>query len=360
MGSQTINSFLLKNRRRMGDIQGIVARKRLKPVREAFYQQLWAKAAADTGSSMEALPGNGLQIRKNGQTITVDQSKVGLDGAAINARMSNKELILQTLAEKAIPVPKRYAFTIDGLWSAEKFLSEHAGNVVVKPAAGTGGGRGVTTGISSTEKLRRASFHAAGFHPNLLVEEELSGACYRLLYLDGQFLDAVRRDPPLVRGNGKDNIRVLIKAENKRRLASPPFIALSPLIIDNDCMNTLARQNLTLSTQPAIGKSVQVKTAVNENAAEQNHNVRTLVHPDIVAVGAELLIDLGVRFAGIDIMTDNIEAPLNKAQTYFNEINVDPGLHHHYLIAEPDQGLPIAKLLLEHVLNPMHSKLKNP
>jgi hypothetical protein len=40
----------------------------------------------------------------------------------------------------------------------------------------------------------------------------------RLLYLDGQLLDAVKRSPPTVLGDGKSRISQLVESLNQRRL----------------------------------------------------------------------------------------------------------------------------------------------
>jgi len=79
---------------------------------------------------------------------------------------------------------------------------------VVKPAYGTGAGRGVTTRIDSYKKLKQASYLAAAFKPQLLIEEQVSGDSFRLLYINGVFVDPIRRDPPVVVGDGQSSIKV--------------------------------------------------------------------------------------------------------------------------------------------------------
>lgn len=351
MGANRLKSAFIKNRRRAHDVRGIIARRQLKPIRQKFYQHLWEQAALDTGAVIIPTSTHAVALNKNNISITVDQSLVGLDDTEVNAKMSDKELVFKIASEQGFNVPKRHAYTMKDIRSAEQFLAQHHGHVVVKPAAGTGGGRGVTTGIHTPDQLCSASKFAAGFNDNLLVEEEISGACFRLLYLDGHLIDVVRRDPPVVIGTGRKTIRQLISDENLRRRSQVPITALSPLIIDADCLHTLQRQGLTLNSQPSLGETVQVKTAVNENAAPQNHGVLKHVHPNVVDRIRQLVTDLGVRFAGVDIMTDDISSATAPSTFFFNEINVDPGIHHHYLIADPEQGVPVATLLLEHIFS---------
>jgi cyanophycin synthetase len=225
---------------------------------------------------------------------------------------------------------------------------------VVKPADGTAGGHGVTTGISSTSALHAASWNAAGLHAansNLLVEEQLTGASFRLLYLDGEFIDAVRRDSPVVVGDGKSTIRQLVNAENTTRRTSRPISALSPLTIDQESRNTLAAQGKSPGSVPAAGETVRVKLAVNENASAQNHVVRNEVHEEIVRAGSQLVRELNIGLGGLDVTSHDISAPLAKGDTIFNEINVPPGIHHHYLVANPEDGADVASIVLERMFS---------
>jgi len=273
------------------------------------------------------------------------------------------------LAARGLPVPAQRVFARADPGPAEAFLAAAGGPVVVKPLGGTGGGRGVTTGIESPAALRRAVRHAGRFGPRLLVERHVPGASWRLTYLDGRLLDAVRRDPPAVTGDGRSTIRALIAAENRRRRAAvspagppgappaappagPPVappVALSPLLIDADCRTHLARQGLALSHRPAAGRRVQVKGAANENAAEDNHSLPAAPHPDLVALGAGLVAALGVRFAGLDLMAVDIARPPAEAGLHVGEVNANPGLHHHVLIAQPARRVPVAEAILEHL-----------
>jgi cyanophycin synthetase len=179
-----------------------------------------------------------------------------------------------------------------------------------------------------------------------LVEQQRDGHSYRLLYLNGRLIDAIRRDPPVLVGDGSKSIRQLVRGENRTRLG-PRFSALSPLKIDNDAINWLRRQGLSARSRPAAAEQVQVKQVVNENSASQNHRVFDAVHPTTAALGSRLVSDLGLRFVGIDVICKDIGAPLDDANGCIGEINTTPGLHHHYLVADETTRAPVAQILLE-------------
>lgn len=339
----------LRNRRRLTDVMGIVERRRFRSVRGRFYDRMWRDAAEVVGADLDTLPNGLKQITRGRFSTFVDQSEVMLDSAITSRLLLNKALTFDWLAAKGLRVPRRQRFDMGSLELADAFLRDQNGTVVVKPADGTGCGHGVTTQITDRDGLRVAARHAASFHSELLVEEQLAGGSYRLLYLDGQFIDAVRRDSPAVRGDGGASIRQLVAAENERRLACAPITALSPLMIDLECRNTLTANGLSPASILAIDQVACVKLAVNENAAAQNHVVREEVHPEIVESGRRIVSDFGIGFAGLDVTAIDIGLPPAQGETIFNEINAGPGIHHHYLVSRPEQIAQVAPRILEHM-----------
>ena len=77
--------------------------------------------------------------------------------------------------------------------------------------------------------LIKASYKAAIHSSNarLIIEREYPGHNYRLLYLDGEFLDAIQRESPGVIGDGAGNVAQLVEKENRLRLESVETRALS-------------------------------------------------------------------------------------------------------------------------------------
>jgi D-alanine-D-alanine ligase-like ATP-grasp enzyme len=340
-----------RNRRRLTDLLGIYERRRFRAIRNRFYDRLWRDAAQEVGAEIAKLPGGLKQISRGSLRTFVDHSEIMLDSAITSRLLLNKAVTFDMLAAKGVRVPRRQKFGMDSLERAVTFLLENGGPVVVKPADGTGCGHGVTTQITDHFGLQRAARHAAAFNPQLLVEEQLVGASFRLLYLDGEFIDAVRRDSPVVTGDGRSNIRQLVSAENERRRTGAAITALSPLMIDLECRNTLSANGLSPATIPAAGQAVIVKLAVNENGAAQNHIVREEVHREIVETGSRIARDFGVGFAGLDVTASDISKSLVEGGAIFNEINAGPGIHHHYLVSDQSRVAHVAPRILEHLFS---------
>jgi ABC-type polysaccharide/polyol phosphate transport system ATPase subunit len=133
----------------------------------------------------------------------VRQNCTAIDDPVTLAVALNKTLVNRLLADAGLPVPRGVAFTLRELGQAVAFLEAAPGPCVVKPASGTGGGEGVTTGIRTRRQLAWAATLAAQSSSEMLLEEQVDGHNYRLLYLDGELLDAVQRRPPSVTGDGR-------------------------------------------------------------------------------------------------------------------------------------------------------------
>ena len=320
---------------------------KFKQLRQTYFEKMWRQAADNIGAEYSDFGFDFGRISRNGLTTFVKQSNVMLDDQLTLDIMGNKALVYKLLTEKRYPIPNHKHYCLGNLAACEEFFHTQTGPVVVKPASGTGGGRGVTTGITSLKALRKASRYAARFDSELLIEEQIEGHSYRLLYLDGKFIDAVRRDRPVIVGDGRKTIRQLVGLENKIRLSGEAFKALSPLKIDRDCQNRLCELGLTPRSCLKNGQVIELKRSINENCNQKNFSVKAQVHPQTIVTGEKLVRDLGVKFAGLDLICKDISKPLNLANGVIGEVNTTPGIHHHYLIENRSQGVPVAELVLE-------------
>ena len=333
------------------DVPSVLQILKFRQLRARYFGAMWRAAAAEAGAAISEAGGGYFRIDRNGLSTFVRNSEVMIDSHLMLDMMGNKPMTQALLRELGVAAPRSLAFTMQDLPEAEAFMAAAGGEIVVKPAGGTGGGRGVTTGITGLDALRKAARYASRYDSNLLAEEFIAGESYRLLYLDGECLDAVHRQSPVLTGDGKHTIRQLMKIENAKRLAGAPVTALSPLKADRDCQNKLARQGLALSTVLEAQRTIVVKQAVNENDNTRNHSVRARVHPGTIALGERIVTSIGVRLAGLDLICQDISQPLEDGNGCFNEINTTPGLHHHYLISSPASGVPAARQVLDYMFS---------
>jgi D-alanine-D-alanine ligase-like ATP-grasp enzyme len=332
------------------DLPGLARLLHYRKLRERYYRSLWESVAENLQADISHDYFGYSRISRNGLVTFVKLYNVMLEDHLMLKVMGNKALTYSLLSEMGFPLARHRLFSMQNLEVAEAFLQNEK-TVVVKPSSGTGGGRGVTTGIHSISQLTSAARVAARFGDTLIVEEQLQGASFRLLYLDGEFIDAIRRDPPVVTGDGLNTIRKLVGQENARRKNQMPFTALSPLVLDKDARNWMRETGLSLGTIPAIGEVVQIKRAINENDRNSNVNVTKRIHKDITGKCGELVRRLGAKFVGVDLICKDITQPFDPKNCRISEVNTTPGLHHHYLVSNLQEANPVAEILIEYMFS---------
>lgn len=319
--------------------------------RSTFYNDVWRQAARKLSVDLVDLPDGFLEARSGDRMTRMFQNFVMIDHPATIQIAANKPLVHQLLAEHGLPVPPYREFDLQHLGDAREFLESQESPCVVKPAKGTGGGQAVTTNIRTYKDLRRAAIHASLFGHQLMIEKQIPGYSYRLLYLDGELLDAVCRKPPALLSDGTSTIRSLIAAENKRRAGLTGSASLQWIAIDPDCIATLKSQGFSLRSVPPADQEIVVKTVSNDNSERENESVKHLLAPELVREGAEVTRILGIRLCGVDIITTNHAVPLTVSGGVVNEANVPPGFQFHYHIRNRDRMSDIAVPILRRLLD---------
>jgi len=316
-------------------------------IREEFYDRVWHEAAREAGATIESLGSGIWEIRRDGLQTRVAQNWTALDDAVTLTVAGNKPLTYRLLAEENLPIPPYAEFSLNEIRTAEEFLASADGDCVVKPAADTGGGLGVTTGVRTRWGLYRAAAAAAVYGRDLLIQTQIEGKSYRLVYLDGVLLDAVVQSPPSVVGDGKSSLRQFVNRANAERLRKGADLGQGLITSDLEMKHTLAEQGLRLSSVPRAGRVVSLKTAINDNAGGDNHSAGHQLCESIVADGARASRAAGARLAGVDVVTTDPGRPLAETGGAIIEVNTTPGFYWHY--HKCDGPFPVAKHVLERI-----------
>ncbi|MHA1600108.1 MAG: hypothetical protein ACTSW2_04715 [Alphaproteobacteria bacterium] len=299
--------------------------------RRAFYEKAWRDAAEQIGCSITALGSDIFEIQHGYHRVRVCMNFSPLDDSVTLRLAGRKPTVYRMLAEADMPVPNH--ITIEGLDlnAAKRFLQAANTPIVVKPAYGTGAGAGVTTNITNVAQLVRALAWSKGFCPETIVEEQIEGENYRLLFLDGKLIDCIIRRAPTLTGDGAMSIRELIRRENALRVKAGMTIAQTALRADLDMKNTLATLSKTLSTVPGKGEVVRIKNVINSNRAEDNEAASSMVCQSVVDVGRQVIERLGIRLAGVDFIMRDPGISLADSHGAIVDVNTTPGFYYHYL-----------------------------
>lgn len=326
--------------------------RRLEAARTAFYLELWSRTAAELGAEVEQLGDERLRIRRERAWTVVRRFEVSLDTRLALQLAGDKPFTLARLAEADVPTPRHAVFESGEAARAWSWISgnDDVGKAVVKPARNGSAGKGVTTGVASRALLERAFKRAAAYDGSILVEEHVEGTSFRLAYLRGAYVDAIRRDSPTLIGDGSKTLGELIARENESRL-SGEVRAFHLLVSDLELRETLASQGLQLSSVPAKDARVTIKRAVNQGSEHDAQSIREEVHPDWIEAGARAARALGIEWAGVDVLATDLSRPPSEGGVV-NEVNTTPALHHHLLVRNKSAATPVARLLLEELLTP--------
>jgi D-alanine-D-alanine ligase-like ATP-grasp enzyme len=339
-------------RHALGSLRRDLAHRRLVDERRrSVAHAVWEDAARELGASVVELSPVLREIRLGDVTTRITGQTVLLNDEVSSELAEDKPLVYRLLRTAGLPVPEHVSLAARERADAEAFLARGPVPCVVKPARGSGGD-GVTGEVRRPEQLRCALRVALRDADELLVERQVRGDVYRLLLLDGELLDVIRRFPPRLVGDGRSTVAELMLAEYDRRIAGEDDdAALKPFRVDLDCLFTLERQGLSLRSVPEAGAVVTVKTVTNQNRREDNETVRTPVPDELRAEAASAAATVGLRLAGVDVIAPALRAPLEASGGVILDVNAVPALHHHYRVADRAAATRVAVPILRALLS---------
>ena len=314
------------------------------------YRRIWCDAAAAVGAAAEDL-GEEFFLIHRGEAETLVQKNLTMLDTPVSVALANDKSVMQRLLRKHdVPVTEQVELHSADIAVAADHVVSGGGRWVVKPARDTGGGYGVTCGVETVDDLRRAWLWAARIRARILLEHQVDGEEYRLLFLDGEFLDAVHRGLPTVTGDGRSTVGRLIEDENERRRHAGPGEVGRDIKVDLDCELALRRAGLSLHSVAAAGRTVAVKGNVGDNRAAENTTARAL-SPDVIEIGRRAAGLARLRLAGIDLVVPEAGRSVDDAPGVVLEVNGTPGIQHHYLVDDPDRATPVATMILERIFS---------
>lgn len=221
---------------------------------------------------------------------------------------------------------------------------------VIKPIA-QAEGKDVLVGFKNMEELKEVCSQLFKKYSSLIIEEFTPGQDFRLLMLENKLLGAVKRKPPLIKGDGQHTIRQLIDMSNKKERSHQPQAFkpfLKPLKIDLEMERCLAQQNLNLETIPQKDRIIQVRQNANFSTGGEIEDVTEQVHPANIKIAQQALQALGLKLGGVDMVTHNISQSMAKTGGKIIEINGIPSLWIHHF-PHSGQGREVAGEIIKYL-----------
>lgn len=260
----------------------------------------------------------------------------------------DKDLTKALLDRAGVPVPLgRVVRTAEAAVAAAADL----GMVVTKPLDGNHG-RGVTTGLTTPDAVRRG-FEAAVQHGRrVVVERHLHGNDHRILVVGGELVAVAERVPARVVGDGVRSVRALVEAVNTDpRRGEGHEQVMTRIRLDAAAVEFLAREGLTPDSVPQEGQVVFLRATANLSTGGEAIDRTDEIHPDNVCIAVRAALTVGLDVAGIDFIAPDISRSVRETGGGVVEVNAAPGLRMHL---QPSVGRPrpVARPILRMLFPP--------
>ncbi len=305
-----------------------------------------ARLGVSTAALAEAARQRGIPVRRSGSlsllrlgygchrrlawaALTGQTSAVGVDIA------SDKVLAKELLAIAGVPVPA--GLVARSAAAAAAALDTLRAPLVIKPRNGNHGANvtvGVTSQVQAAEAYQRASTSGA----EVVVEEYVPGADYRVLVVDGHVVAAARLHPASVTGDGRQDIESLVREVNADpRRGEGHALPLTRIVLDEHARRHLAAQGRHPGSIPGPGEMVTLRRNANLSTGGTSTDVTDLVHPQVAAMCCRAAAAAALDVCGIDVRLADIALPPGQQAGAVIELNACPGLRMHL---EPTAGRP--------------------
>jgi len=307
------------------------------------------RAAQDRKIPVRRLSGSLVQLGQGARQRRIWAAETDRTSAVAESIAQDKELTKSLLDAVGIPVPKGLpASSAAATWAAAEQIGLP---VVVKPRSGNQG-RGVSVRLTTRESVTAAFEIAFAADGEVIVERHIEGADFRLLVIGGRLVAAARREPPQVIGNGRSTIAELVDVVNQDpRRGEDHSTSLSKIQLDEIGRELLAEQGLTVDSVPALGAAVVLRRNANLSTGGTAVDVTDSVHPSVAQCAVEAAQMVGLDVAGVDIVAESIEEPLEQTGGAIVEVNAAPGLRMH---VEPSSGVgrPVGNAIIDSMFAP--------
>lgn len=260
-------------------------------------------------------------------------------GAVTFHMAQNKRLANVFLRRHGFPVPDQILFATAA--RAEAFLLKHKA-VVVKPCT-QWGGRGVSVAVRTRAELGRALRLARQFEDDVVIEEYVAGTDLRLIFIDFEFVAAIRRNPACVAGNGRDTLRTLVLRRNRQEQRRDPSHRIP---VDAETGRNLAALGRSWRTVPAAGENVQVRLTSNYHTGGSIEVITATVSRKLVAVAKRAVRCLNVPVIGVDFLHDP-----KTGTSRIIELSPD-------LAISPPEGEDVARRFLDYLFPETKARVK--
>ncbi len=171
----------------------------------------------------------------------------------------------------------------------------------------------------------------------VILQEQIFWDDYRILVVWDKIIAWAKRIPPYIIWDWKSSILDLINIENEN-----PFrwkwgnhdAPMSKIKIDEDSKKTLKKEWLTLDSILEKNRKVFVRSNCNLSTWWLAIDITDFISNDIKESCVKFCKILGLKVAGVDVLTSDISKTLEETNWAIIEINATPSIRMHHFPSE--------------------------
>ena len=289
------------------------------------------------------------KLTYNGKSLFIKGTSFPVNSQPACFIANNKFLTKKVLRSHDIPTPKGWLVRTPK--EAKRIiLKKNLFPCVLKPARGSHGNR-VFANIESLEEFETVLplvFTGSG-KKNVLIEEFIKGSDYRLLVVGDKISAVMERIPAHVVGDGKANIRQLIKKFNQNPLVGERYEKpLCKIRLNGEVKRNLKKQDRKLTSIPERGERIFLRQNANISTGGIGKDVTDEVDGYLKETAIRAAKAIGMVITGVDIIYDK-----SSQRHYVLELNDCAGIdiHHYPALGKPREvANDIVELLLREKL----------
>jgi len=212
---------------------------------------------------------------------------------------------------------------------------------IIKPVHGAQG-----KDIFKIESTNEVSFIC---NKNIFDEDDLIIQEYidvldeiRIVLLDGEVIQAYKRDYAYLTGDGIKTIQELIKDKNNYFKNRNRNTRIN--INDSQIQNILKNKTFDLSSVLPFGNRLNLSYGRNLSKGGEYEFVENILSQNLIDISKQIAKSTGLRLVGLDLfLSDKVECIKNKNQVTFIEYNASPDMENNFYY-DDDYGEVLSKI----------------
>ena len=198
-----------------------------------------------------------------------------------------------------------------------------------------------------------AIWSAKEISAKIVVEKFVKGDVYRVIVIDGEMIAVAQRLPAIIVGDGVNSIKSLIEKYNEhqwRGLAGQKNTTLHKIEFDEKLFKRLEKSGVRVEGVLGVGQELKLADKVTLGEAAEIVNLTGQVHEKNKKLFEDVSRAMGMPFAGLDFICEDVAKPYDEQSFAFLENNTLPyiDMHHFPSIGEP---INVAGRIWEYLLD---------